>query len=234
MSVWQSLSLRVAPNVRNEVDLAEAGTGLVPLRGGAYRDLCFEQAPGLGSAATFDMQALAVWGEDAIDRRRRDGHEFGSHAGSSSSSPCRSSAPMISLMNGASRLPQGLRGHPDLYQRIDHHGVVDHWPGLALARLARSRYAIALRAWRLVHPVRAQSSSRIAPFSAFGRCLMSRCDCSSSPPCAQTWKAPSSDPFCRITRRVKRTFSGEALKGFRGYSGESTRRIKTSLGPRAT
>ena len=54
------LTARIAALVGDQVDLEEAGPGLVPLGVGAHRDLALQQAARLGEAAALEAQAAAL------------------------------------------------------------------------------------------------------------------------------------------------------------------------------
>jgi hypothetical protein len=122
--------------------------------------------PGLGPAATLHLRACAR-GEDPVDRRWRDRHELGAHVGLEREF----AVTLEGVDDVAHERRQGLTARaseddPHFAQRVRDRRVVDQ----------RSRLGRGLRpigscdgsaSVPPVHPVGAQSSSRIAPLSAF-------------------------------------------------------------------
>jgi hypothetical protein len=66
----------LTPIVPHQIDLEEAGAGLVPLGEGADRDLAAKQRSGLGTAPAPDLQAAAVRSQQSVDRRSGDPQEL--------------------------------------------------------------------------------------------------------------------------------------------------------------
>ena len=86
------LAARVAALVADQVDLEEAGPGVIPLGEGAHRDLAPQERARLGQAAALEAQPAAFAGEQAVERRRRGRCE------------------QLALFGGEARSRRGARG----------------------------------------------------------------------------------------------------------------------------
>ena len=162
---------RVAPVVGHQVDLAEPGPSIVPpakVRMGIWR---FSRLPGLVPDRPRTCSRTRSGARDPIDRGSGDTEAAcpGPPA-RCEISPHRSRASTIWGMNGARRLPAGpFKRGPDHPQRLEHFRTIDRLGrgGLGGRCDGAMACARARRACRRVHPVRAQSSSRILPLSFF-------------------------------------------------------------------